>query len=304
MIAAVRGTVLEIGLDHAVIEVGGIRFEVRTTPATLATLRRGEEAKLATTLVVREDSLTLFGFADNAAKELFGLLQTVSGIGPRLALATLAVLEPDALRAAIADGNITTLTRVPGIGRKGAERLIIELRDKVGALPGTSPVSDGVWGALNYDILVDSPIEIGDHYVSLYERHGALHEIAITGAGDCDRDWLAGQTTHIIDHAVRMWGSLPYDRYVFIIQLLPGQYGGLEHARWDRPSRPRRSARGASTTAPPARRQPALDRLGWRGETQSDRRRDAPDPGLRDPLRRDRGGHRSHLLVLTILGAL
>ena len=146
MIAAVRGTVLEIGLDHAVIDVGGIGFEVRTTPATLATLRRGEEAKLATTLVVREDSLTLFGFADNAAKELFGLLQTVSGIGPRLALATLAVLEPDALRAAIADGNITTLTRVPGIGRKGAERLIIELRDKVGALPGTSPVTDGVSG--------------------------------------------------------------------------------------------------------------------------------------------------------------
>jgi Holliday junction DNA helicase RuvA len=141
VIASVRGRVLEIGLDHAVVEVGGVGLEVRTTPATLATLRRGDEAKLATALVVREDSLTLFGFADGHAKQLFGLLLTVSGIGPRLALATLAVLEPDALRTALADGNITALTQVPGIGRKGAERLVIELRDKVGLLPGaTSPV--------------------------------------------------------------------------------------------------------------------------------------------------------------------
>ncbi|HWE88700.1 MAG TPA: Holliday junction branch migration protein RuvA [Pseudonocardiaceae bacterium] len=143
MIASVRGNVLEIGLDHAVVEVGGVGFEVRTTPGTLAGLRRGQEARLVTTLVVREDSLTLFGFADAQARELFGLLQTVSGIGPRLALATLAVLEPDALRAALAEGNITALTQVPGIGRKGAERLIVELRDKVGALPGTSGPTDG-----------------------------------------------------------------------------------------------------------------------------------------------------------------
>jgi predicted metalloprotease with PDZ domain len=94
-----------------------------------------------------------------------------------------------------------------------------------------SPVEEGIWGALNYDILADSPIEIGDHYVTSYERHGALHEVAITGSGDFDPDWLAEQTGRIIDHAVTMWGSLPYDRYLFIIQLLPGQYGGLEHAR-------------------------------------------------------------------------
>jgi Holliday junction DNA helicase RuvA len=144
VIASVRGKVLEVGLDHAVVEVGGVGLEVRTTPATLATLRRGEEATMATALVVREDSLTLFGFADGQARQLFGLLLTVSGIGPRLALATLAVLEPDALRAALADGNLTALTQVPGIGRKGAERLVIELRDKVGMLPGlTSPVEGG-----------------------------------------------------------------------------------------------------------------------------------------------------------------
>ncbi|ADJ47062.1 holliday junction DNA helicase RuvA [Amycolatopsis mediterranei S699] len=140
MISSVRGEVLIVGLDHVVVEVGGVGFAVQATPATLATLRRGEEARLHTALVVREDSLTLFGFADADARELFGLLQTVSGIGPRLALATLAVLDPGKLRAALVEGNITVLTSVPGIGRKGAERLTLELRDKVTALAGTGDV--------------------------------------------------------------------------------------------------------------------------------------------------------------------
>jgi Holliday junction DNA helicase RuvA len=143
VISSLRGQVLSIGLDHVVVEVGGVGFAVQATPTTLAGLRRGEEATLSTSLVVREDSLTLFGFTDADARELFGLLQTVSGIGPRLALATLAVLEPDKLRAALADGNITVLTQVPGIGRKGAERLIIELRDKAGPLPAADGVADG-----------------------------------------------------------------------------------------------------------------------------------------------------------------
>lgn len=138
MISSLRGQVQHVGLDHAVVEVGGVGFAVQMTPSTLATLRRGEETSVATTLIVREDSLTLFGFADAEARELFGLLQTVSGIGPRIALATLAVLEPDKLRHALAEGNITVLTQVPGIGKKGAERLIIELRDKVGTLPAAN----------------------------------------------------------------------------------------------------------------------------------------------------------------------
>lgn len=131
MISSVRGEVLSIGLDHVVVEVGGVGLAVQATPATLAILRRGEQTMLHTALVVREDSLTLFGFADAEARELFGLLQTVSGIGPRLALAALAVLDPDKLRTALSEGNITVLTQVPGIGRKGAERLTLELRDKV-----------------------------------------------------------------------------------------------------------------------------------------------------------------------------
>jgi Holliday junction DNA helicase RuvA len=132
VISSVRGQVLSIGLDHAVVEVGGVGLAVHAAPATLATLRRGEEATLPTALVVREESLTLYGFGDADSRELFWLLQTVSGIGPRIALATLAVLEPHQLRTALADGDIGILTRVPGIGRKGAERLVIELRDKVG----------------------------------------------------------------------------------------------------------------------------------------------------------------------------
>lgn len=139
MIASVRGEVTAIDLDHAVVEVGGVGLAVHATPATLATLRRGERAALATALVVREDSLTLYGFADASARELFVLLQTVSGVGPRLALAILAVLQPDALRAAVAESDTAVLTRVPGIGRKGAERLVIELRDKIG--PVSRPVA-------------------------------------------------------------------------------------------------------------------------------------------------------------------
>ena len=141
MIASVRGEVLGIELDHAVVEVGGVGLAVHATPGTLAGLRRGEQARLATALVVREDSLTLFGFVDRAERELFTLLQTVGGVGPRLALATLAVLDPDTLRRALADGDVAVLTRVPGIGRKGAERLVVELRDKVVAPAASAPAA-------------------------------------------------------------------------------------------------------------------------------------------------------------------
>ena len=142
MIASVRGTVTAITLDHVVVEVGGVGLAIRTTPSTLAGLRRGQEARLATTLIVREDSLTLFGFASDESKELFELVQSVSGVGPKIALALIAVLEPDELRRALASGDYNTLTRAPGIGRKGAERLVLELRDKVGVV-STATASGG-----------------------------------------------------------------------------------------------------------------------------------------------------------------
>jgi holliday junction DNA helicase RuvA len=141
MISSVRGAVLEVALDHAVVEVGGVGLTIYTTPTTLAGLRRGAEARFATALVVREDALTLYGFADAEARELFSLLQTVNRVGPRLALAMLAVLDPDALCAALADGDIATLTTVPGVGRKVAELLILELRDKVVRV--SSPTTGG-----------------------------------------------------------------------------------------------------------------------------------------------------------------
>ncbi|QCQ90886.1 Holliday junction branch migration protein RuvA [Rhodococcus sp. SGAir0479] len=147
MIASVRGEVLEIGLDHAVIEATGVGYRLNTTPATLATLRRGEESRLLTAMIVREDSMTLYGFADTESRDLFGLLQTVSGVGPRLAMAILAVLEPEALRKALAEGNVTALTRVPGIGKRGAERMVVELRDKVEAVATSGDVPGVVPGA-------------------------------------------------------------------------------------------------------------------------------------------------------------
>jgi len=140
MISSVRGEVLQISLDHAVIEVGGVGFAVFATPNTLAGLRRGEQARLATAMVVREDSLTLFGFADDEQRDVFGLLQSVAGIGPRMALATLAVLDPDALGRALSEGDVKTLTRVPGIGPKVAQRMVLELKDKVVA-PDAAPAA-------------------------------------------------------------------------------------------------------------------------------------------------------------------
>ena len=132
MIASVRGQVIALGPDGAVVEVGGVGLTVHCTPGTLARLRVGEPARLATSLVVREDSLTLYGFADDDERSLFEMLQTASGVGPRLAQAILAVLPPAQARLAIAGSDVRTLTRVPGIGRKGAERLVVELRDRIG----------------------------------------------------------------------------------------------------------------------------------------------------------------------------
>ncbi|RTL66779.1 MAG: Holliday junction branch migration protein RuvA [Pseudonocardiaceae bacterium] len=164
MIASVRGEVLSIGLDHAVVEAGnGVGYAVHATPATLAGLRRGHEARLATLLVVREDSMTLYGFADVEERELFVLLQTVTGVGPRLALATLAVLDPDTLRRALSEGDLATLTRIPGVGRKSAERLVVELRDKVVA---PAPVAHGdapplVSGNPRRDQVVEALVGLG-----------------------------------------------------------------------------------------------------------------------------------------------
>jgi holliday junction DNA helicase RuvA len=141
VIAFVRGRVETLTLTSAVIEVGGVGMQVWCTPGTLAALRIGDEATLPTALVVREESLTLYGFASVDERDVFELLQTASGVGPKLAQAMLAVHEPDALRRAVSTEDLATLTAVPGIGRKGAQRIVLELKDRLGppvATPATA----------------------------------------------------------------------------------------------------------------------------------------------------------------------
>jgi Holliday junction DNA helicase RuvA len=152
MIASVAGTVIALTGEAAVVEVGGVGIAVQCTPATLATLRTGVETRLATSLVVREDSLTLFGFASDDERAIFDTLQGVTGVGPRLAQAVLATHAPDAVRAAVATDDVGALTLVPGVGRKGAQRLVLELKDKLGTAATTAAIvrlpgrdGPGIW---------------------------------------------------------------------------------------------------------------------------------------------------------------
>ncbi|MFC7406143.1 Holliday junction branch migration protein RuvA [Georgenia alba] len=161
MIASVTGVVESVGLDHAVVTVGGVGMLVHATPTTLAGLSVGREARLATSLVVREDSMTLFGFSDDDERGVFEILQTVSGIGPRLALAMLAVHTPDGLRRAVADEDLAALQRVPGIGKKGAQRLVLEVGEKLGPAFGDgahTPMPEQYSGSSE---VVDALVQLG-----------------------------------------------------------------------------------------------------------------------------------------------
>jgi Holliday junction DNA helicase RuvA len=147
MIAFVQGQVAAIAAGTAVVEVGGVGMAVQCTPATLAGLRLGEHARLATSLVVREDSLTLYGFADDDERATFEILQAAPGVGPRLAQAMLGVHSPDALRLAVAGGDEKALIAVPGIGKAKAAKLLLEYKDKLGAphgsVPAQKPIATG-----------------------------------------------------------------------------------------------------------------------------------------------------------------
>ena len=179
MIASLRGTVVATGLGTLVVEVGGVGLSVLATPSTAASVRTGDTATLATTLVVREDSLTLFGFATTSERDLFELVQTVSGVGPRLALAMLAIHAPGVLRAAIAGGDLATLVKVPGIGKKGAERIVLELKDKVGPVSTAGHEDDAAGGPTTVE---------GDH--------GQVVE-ALVGLG-----WSGKQAQDAVDRVV------------------------------------------------------------------------------------------------------
>jgi Holliday junction DNA helicase RuvA len=143
VIASVHGRVAAVSPDGAVVEVGGVGLAVQCTPGTIARLQVGENARLSTSLVVREDSLTLYGFADDDERQLFELLQTANGVGPRLAQAVLAIHPPREIRRAVTMGDLKALMQVPGIGKKGAERLVLELRDRLGAPTGDTVLDGG-----------------------------------------------------------------------------------------------------------------------------------------------------------------
>jgi len=182
MIASVNGRVAAVSPNGAVVEVGGIGLSVQCTPGTIARLQVGETARLATSLIVREDSLTLYGFADDDERQLFELLQTANGVGPRLAQAVLAIHPPREIRRAVSTADVKALMQVPGIGKKGAERLILELRDRLGSttsdtsldapgsgLPSVTPVAP--WR----DQLTAALMSLG---WSIKEAEGAVLQIA------------------------------------------------------------------------------------------------------------------------------
>lgn len=141
MIVQLTGTVVQAGATSFILEVGGVGYLVNTTPATAAAVRPGETSTIHTSMVVREDSLTLYGFQFPGEREAFELVQTASGVGPRLAAAIVSVLSPAEIRRAVSTEDLARLCTVPGIGRKGAQKIVIELKDKVLLLPDDE--SDG-----------------------------------------------------------------------------------------------------------------------------------------------------------------
>lgn len=154
MIASLRGTVAVVSLDGVVLDVGGVGYLARCTPRALAAMRRGQEVTLATSLVVREDSMTIYGFTEAEERDMFELLQTASGVGPKVAQAMLAVHGPEALRSAIAHADLNALVAVPGIGRKGAEKIVVELRDRVGPAVQSAASGGATWRVQVHDALL------------------------------------------------------------------------------------------------------------------------------------------------------
>ena len=140
MIASLRGTVIDKGLDFVVIECGGVGYECMGTATTIGDLPRGEEVFVTTAMVVREDSQTLYVFKDRDEKRAFATLQSVSGVGARLALAILSVISPQELALAVSNGDHKTLQKAPGVGKRLAERMAVDLKGKVADL---GEVADG-----------------------------------------------------------------------------------------------------------------------------------------------------------------
>nr|PZN73817.1 MAG: Holliday junction branch migration protein RuvA [Bacillota bacterium] len=148
MIAHLRGELVAAGADWVVIDVAGVGYRCLVPASTRTRLpAQGAAVQLYTYLQVREDALTLYGFLTPAEYELFELLLRVDGIGPKVALAVLSTTDPESFRRAVAFEDLDAICRVPGIGRKTAKRLVLELKDKIGALPAAAPAPSGLGGA-------------------------------------------------------------------------------------------------------------------------------------------------------------
>lgn len=189
MIASLHGVVAHCGLDRVTVVVGGVGLLVHTTPATAAAARVGHDLEVATTLVVREDSLTLFGFGSRDERDMFEVVQSVSGVGPRIALAMLSVMGPEDLRSALASGDTRALTKVPGIGPKSAQRLVLELKDKVQARAGAvlAPTPGGApqagLGAAWHDQVTEALVSLG---WSAKQATDAVEAVARTAPEESD----------------------------------------------------------------------------------------------------------------------
>jgi Holliday junction DNA helicase RuvA len=192
VIASVAGQVAAIGADSAVVEVGGVGVLVHCAPGTLAGLRVGEPARLSTSLVVREESLTLYGFASDDERTVFELLQSASGVGPRLALAMLAVHAPNALRVAVASADIKALTMVPGIGQKGAQRIVLELKDKLGT--PAAAVDAAINGAAAAPVWRD---QVHSGLVGLGYSSRDADEAVATVTAEAEAELAAGRTPQV-----------------------------------------------------------------------------------------------------------
>lgn len=153
MISSLRGEVAHIGSDSLVLDVHGVGYHVLATPQTLGELRLGQDVQISTSLVIREDSMTLFGFLGTDERDMYETLQTVSGVGPKLALALLAVHSPDELRRAVADEDVKALQLVSGVGPKSAKRLVLELQGKLGAPSPAAAPSRGRTDPAQSDVL-------------------------------------------------------------------------------------------------------------------------------------------------------
>jgi Holliday junction DNA helicase RuvA len=203
MISSVQGRVAAVSADTAVIEVGGVGLAVQCTPTTAGSLRVGQSTQLATSLVVREDSLTLYGFADDDERQVFDLVQTVSGVGPRIAQAVLAVHSPGAFRAIVATEDLAALSTVPGIGRKGAQRIVLELKDKLGPVGDLGHRGTGLPGRPQWQADVHAAlIALG---WNVKEADDAVTQVAAEVArGEAGID--AADTSSLLRAALRLLG--------------------------------------------------------------------------------------------------